>query len=372
MKKITIAIFLLFSNTLLAQAKRPGAVFLMIWPGAKPTSLGGAYTAISDDALATYYNVGGLAFINGANIAAQHVNWLPGLWPGMYYEYLAFATSYKRGAFGFNVIYLTTGKTRVEFEDGTQAEFATYDIALGVNYAHRINERIGVGGTIKYIYSFLAPEWVLSKIPGFENRKGGAGSSWALDLGIKYNILKTLSIGTTIQNIGPGITFVVGSSPDPLPLMLRVGYKWEAFRYKDSLFTLSLTTDFTKVLVSLFFIDENKTFSERLGEEFSSIWRSDGIELSYMKMFFFRLGYFIDSEGARGGVFVQQIDEVGIKHVDLWEYLLHRNKYEFKKLGFTIGGGFSVKNFSLDIGIDEFIYDFSTTNKKISVSYSFK
>ncbi|MBD3286709.1 hypothetical protein GF359_08895, partial [candidate division WOR-3 bacterium] len=116
-KRITL--LLVLTAGLLPAAKRPGAVFLMIWPGSRPTALGGAYTAIADDASAAYYNPGGLGFQKDINMSLMHVNWLPGLYEGMYYEYLAVSSPFKKiGTFAFNGVYLTTGETPVTDANG--------------------------------------------------------------------------------------------------------------------------------------------------------------------------------------------------------------------------------------------------------------
>ena len=47
---------LLLAGMACAAGQNPGAVFLEIWPGARPTALGGAFAATADDASATYYN----------------------------------------------------------------------------------------------------------------------------------------------------------------------------------------------------------------------------------------------------------------------------------------------------------------------------
>jgi long-subunit fatty acid transport protein len=87
MNRGTTWIALLLGCGLAAASQNPGAVFLMIWPAARPTALGGAFTAIADDASTVYYNPGGMAFLERTNATLMHCNWLPGLYPGMYYEY---------------------------------------------------------------------------------------------------------------------------------------------------------------------------------------------------------------------------------------------------------------------------------------------
>ncbi len=94
----------------------------------------------------------------------------------------------------------------------------------------------------------------------------------------------------------------------------------------------------TKVLVSMFAQEENP-FWENLKYEINEVWKGIGLELTFYRTISLRAGYFYDMEGERKG--------------------------------FTFGGGINIRNFELDIGIDESIYEFPTVNRKTSLSYSF-
>ncbi len=49
--------------------------------------------AIADDNSATHYNPAGLGFQSSFNSTLTYNNWLPGLYPGMYYGFLSSAIS---------------------------------------------------------------------------------------------------------------------------------------------------------------------------------------------------------------------------------------------------------------------------------------
>jgi hypothetical protein len=131
LKRMTIGLVLLV-GLCFGAGRRPGAVFLMIWPGSRPTALWGAFSAIADDASAAYYNPAGLGFQKNIVISGSHVNWLPGLAEDMYYEYLAVSAPFtKVGTFAFNGVYLTTGETIVQNESGTViGTYTTFDFSL--------------------------------------------------------------------------------------------------------------------------------------------------------------------------------------------------------------------------------------------------
>ncbi len=327
----------LLSSTLLFGAQRPGAVFLLIWPGARATALSGAYAAIAEDATACYYNQAGLAFIENTTITLQHANWLPGLHPDMYYEFAGVAKPFKIGTAGFNIIYLTTGKTEVRNVEGTYiGEYTTFDIAVGLNYGFKLNQNLGLGIGWKFIYSYLVPDWVWERMPELGIEQGGTGITYGFDVGTLYKPFRFLSLAGALQNIGPNISYTESGSSDPLPYTLRLGFRFEPINSK--IIRIALTADVTKILVGMFANEEN-SFFENLKYEFEESWKAVGLEITYYNFVRFGVGYFLDEEGARKG--------------------------------FTYGGGVRAGGFTLDVGVDQSIYDFKTTNRKFSLSYHF-
>ena len=336
MKKILFATVII--TVILCAAERPGAVFLTIWPGARATALAGAYAGVADDATAGYYNQGGYAFIDKTMITLQHANWLPALHPGMYYEYAGVARPIKMGTLGLNVIYLTTGKTPVYNDDGVYlGEYTTFDLAVGLNYGFKLRPNLGIGLGWKFIYSFLVPNWVFERMPELGIDQGGTGITYAFDAGTIYHPFKFLDLGLAVQNIGPNISYTESGSSDPLPYTLRLGMRFEPV--KSRLLRVALVADVTKILVGMF-ADPDNSFFENLQYEFDEAWKSIGVEIDYYNFIKLRGGYFRDVEGQR--------------------------------MGLTFGGGIRAAGFSLDVGIDQSIYDFPTTNRKFSLSYEFQ
>lgn len=333
-----VCLLVLFFSTLLFAQRRPGAVFLLIWPGARPTALAGSFAAIADDPTACYYNQAGLAFIKKPMITLQHANWLPALQPDMYYEFIGVTKAFKFGTLGFDIIYLTTGKTQVVSPEGIHlGEYTTFDISIGLNYGFELNPKLGLGLGWKLIYSYLVPEWVLEKMPGLGLDKGGTGIIYAFDSGVLYKPFKFVSFATALQNIGPDISYSESGSSDPLPYTLRLATRFDPVQ--TTVVHITLTAEITKILVGMFAREDN-SFFENLKYELEEAWKSIGMEIDYYNFIKLRGGYFYDKEGARKG--------------------------------FTFGGGVQAGGFSLDVGIDQAIYDFKTSNRKFSLTYRFK
>ena len=336
MRKVFLTL-ILFTALISGAGQRPGAVFLLIWPGARATALSGAFSAAADDATACYYNQAGLAFMNSTSVSLQHAPWLQALNEDMYYEYLGITKSYKIGTFGLGITYLTTGPTEVRnFEGVYLGTYTTFDISVGLNYGVPLRQNLGLGVGWKFVYSYLVPPWVWGRMPELGIQSGGIGITYAFDIGTMYKPFSFLTVAGALQNIGPNISYTESGASDPLPYTLRLGVKLQPINSR--ILRIALTADVTKILVGMF-ADEENSFFENLGYEFREAWKGIGLEIDYYNFVKLRAGYFHDSEG--------------------------------KRTGFTYGGGIKAGGFSLDVGVDQDIYDFPTTNRKFSISYQF-
>ncbi len=314
-----------------------GAEFLMFWPGARATALAGAYSAVCDDATACYYNQAGLAFIDDICATLQHCNWLPGLYSGMYYEYAGVAFPRRIGTFGADVIYFTSGMTDVVDDEGNFiGSYRGFDMATGIHYGRKMNDRLGFGLGCKIIYSYLVAPWVWDELPVLETPAGGNGMTFALDAGLIYAPAQIFSMSCALQNMGPGIKYAETCTRDPLPFAFKLGFKSIFFQTRT--IDVMATLEMTKILPGTF-SDTTKTSHEQLNYFFKEAWKAAGFELCYFHLVSVRGGYFTDSEGKRGG--------------------------------FTYGIGIKVKNFSFDWGIDQSLYLFETSNNKFALSYIF-
>ncbi len=351
-------------------SQNPGAVFLIIWPGARATAMAGAFTSIADDASAMYYNPGGMAFLERTHITVQHANWLPGLYEGMYYENLGVTHRIQSsGTVGFNAIYLTTGETDVVNERGEfLGRYTTFDITPGVYYGYPVLKNLGVGVGVKLIYSFLVPDWVWTVMPELGIEQGGTGVTWGLDAGALYKPFPFLNVGVSLANIGPNISYTSTGESDPLPRMLRIGATY--YPVQGKVVKVGITPEVNKLLVGMFYNpDGTKSFSRMLQEELRGAWKSFGVEAGFANLLFARVGYFEDLDGQRGGITLEK--EGTSRHYGIGDLISRKNLGEFKSIGLTFGGGLEYARFKFDISVDQLIYDFPTSNYKFSLSYQF-
>lgn len=351
-------------------SQNPGAVFLMIWPAARPTALGGAFTAIADDASSVYYNQGGMAFLDGTHATLMHCNWLPGLYQGMYYEYAGVTHQIKGyGNVGANIVYLTTGETDVVNERGEfLGRYTTFDVAVAGGYGYPVLPNLGVGIGAKFIYSFLVPEWVWKVMPELGIEQGGTGITWAVDAGALYKPFDFLNVGLALTNIGPNISYTSSGESDPLPRMLRLGVAYSPVNTK--VVKVTVAPELTKILVGMFYdTTGTKPFSRKLQEELRDAWKSIGVEASFINLLHARVGYFEDLTGQRGGIVLEK--ESQTYHYGLGDVLTRKNLGKFKSIGLCFGAGVEFARFKFDLSVDQLIYDFPTSNYKFSFSYQF-
>ncbi|TET21182.1 MAG: PorV/PorQ family protein [Candidatus Cloacimonadota bacterium] len=325
---ISILLLSMLTLSLHGFASEAGAIFLTIYPGARPNGMGAAFVGLADDALATYYNQGGMAFIENTNFYLMHSNWLPGLYPDMYYDVASVVKPIPGwGTVGGNIIYLTTGETEARDEQGVPVgKFRTFDVSFSLGYATKMIDNLGLGVGVKFIYSFLAPPDIVEKVL---HMRGGTGMSWALDIGTLYKTpLPGLSAGASLQNIGPSIQYAQSGNKDPLPRTLRMGVSYKLFNTKMN--KLIFLADITKIIVN---------WSGDFAKENEDTWKSIGMEYTYFELLTGRIGYFKDSAGRR--------------------------------IGLTYGGGVQFQNLKFDIGVDDELYEFPTANYRFSLSYAF-
>lgn len=239
-KKIINKILLLFFYTSLMvyaqEADQVGtsmANFLKIDVGSRASALGGAFVAMTDDASATFWNPGGLVFVEKNEAMFQSTNWVADT--KLYYMSVAVPLE-SWGVFGASIYSFNSGdmeETTVSQPDGTGRVFSASNFAMGLSYARTFTEQFSVGFTVKYISENLSRE---------------SASTFAFDIGsvFKTNILNGMRIGLALTNLGgtmklegpdlnvrhdintglPTNKFVdasLGTQEWQLPLLFRVG-----------------------------------------------------------------------------------------------------------------------------------------------------
>jgi opacity protein-like surface antigen len=164
------------------------ASFLEIPVGSRALAMGGAFTALSDDPTAIYWNVAGLAKLKRSGVIFNHTEWIANI----QFNFLgaAFKTD-KWGTLGLSLTSLNMDEmdvTTVEEPEGTGQTFGAGDFAFSLAYAFNLTDRFSVGLNPKVIHQKI---WEMS------------ATGIAIDIGVHYvTPFKGVTIGFTMVNFG--------------------------------------------------------------------------------------------------------------------------------------------------------------------------
>lgn len=189
---------------------KAGMSFLKVAIDARAAGMAEAYTAVSEDASATYWNPAGLMLSRRANVLFNHNEWIEGVRG----EFGAVALAGKRSAWGFHIRSFNIGDIQVRGDiptteqlDNTSANY----LSAGLSYARRLRSNIDVGVTFKYLFEKIYIE---------------SASGLAADLGIVYRpAIPNLRFGAALQNLGKMNKFK--NEETVLPVIFRVGGLYE-------------------------------------------------------------------------------------------------------------------------------------------------
>jgi hypothetical protein len=175
----------------------------------------------------------------------MHVNWLPGFGLDLFYDYASMSWYMEDiGVLGMNFTYFNLGEQTITDDQAKElGKLNSFDLSIGASYATKINDDLGIGGNLKFIYSKLA-----NKDGTGQNIKG-TGSSVAIDIGVmKKNLfIKDLTLGASLANIGPKISYVDEAQADPLPTNLRLGLAYPV--YKSEFNNVLVTYEINRLIV---------------------------------------------------------------------------------------------------------------------------
>jgi len=200
-----------------------GLAFLKIDTDARAAAMAGAYTALSNDAAATYWNPAGLARAENPTVAGMYND----MFAGITHSFIAvqFVTGEHAMALSFNY----QNVPGIEIRDETPSEqpagiVDAFSLATAFSYATTYDEWF-VGGSLKYIFEKL----YLVSAPG-----------WAIDLGIlKKNLFAGFDFGMVIQNLGKMSD--LDQQATELPFMINSGLAYKIPSFFDD--NLQIATD---------------------------------------------------------------------------------------------------------------------------------
>ncbi len=202
--------FLIIVSALLGRASiasdngRAAADFLNIGVGARAASMGEAYTAVTNDASAAYWNPAGLTVLRVPQLTFSHFAW----YQDIAFDYLAVSFPVNnRLSLSTSAQYLSYGKIEgYDAQDNPTGEIgSTYDLAATVSLGYRITESLSLGLGAKYVAISLADV---------------KGTALAADIGLRYSAGNAI-FGLALSNFGQDLKF--DQAENHLPAKIRGG-----------------------------------------------------------------------------------------------------------------------------------------------------
>ena len=184
-----------------------GLQFLEIGVSPRADAMGGAFTAISDDASAVYYNPAGLVQLEGRQVMISGIDYPAGIFYGFVGAGIPmrFGGVLGIGYYGLNAGTMPRTDYKYPYGDGTT--FGAGGYTVSASYGRYLTDRFSVGVTFKVISEFLE-----------DNR----ATAWAADVGTNYNTgFRNFKITMMISNFGPNTKHI--AEDIPLPISFRFG-----------------------------------------------------------------------------------------------------------------------------------------------------
>ena len=329
MKKISISmVALLFAATMSAETEpTPNPVItampsLSIAPDARAAGLGDIGVATEADFNSQYWNPAKYAYMySKGGITANYTPWLRKLVGDIDLAYLAGFYNFGDlgGGIGASFTYFSMGDVALTTMDGTKLQdVRPNEWALDLSYFRKLHEYVSMSVAVRFLYSDLN-----NGVNSSTSTAGEMHAAWSMaaDIGLYYKQPIELPMGTshfslgfTLKNLGGKMTYAEDGSSNFIPTSMNLGVGYELPLNKYNFLTFNLETN--KMLVPTRyskFADQPdgkysqdaysainpakgwfQSFADAPGgakEEFEEVRWGAGIEYSYNKQFFARVGY---------------------------------------------------------------------------------
>ncbi len=210
-----------------------GATFLKLGAGARPIGMGSAFSGLSDDVNAIYWNPAGLGFIKRWELSFTYQKLFADFdYQALFYSHQLRLLGSRKAALGFGLLRLGSLE-EWDSTDGKMPAIAASDVsdfAVILPFAYRfdwLSRNLAMGMNYKYVNSRLG-----------DYTSNAHGIDWGLMF--KTSLFDRLfwSIGTTIQNVTlKKVQFI--HDAELLPLTLRGGSALKIFLTENQDLTLA-------------------------------------------------------------------------------------------------------------------------------------
>ena len=352
-KRILLAMMVaLYAVALQAQTKSQeynpvehAVISQSIAPDARAAGMGDVGAATDPDVNSQYWNPAKYPFcISRSGIALNYTPWLRQLVSDID---LAYVAGYYRigdySAVSGSLRYFSLGEVMTSMEENAMT-VKPYEMSIDAAYSLMLSETFSIAAAIRWIYSDLRYDYSEDSKPA---------SAFAADIAMYYNNYIMLGarecqlgLGMNISNVGSKISYYGDDRSQFLPANLRIGASLMVPVDEYNRFTIA--ADANKLLVPTIppqREDESAgDYRTRVIEEYSDVSSISGIFKSF---------------GDAPGGFKEELQEiqwsVGAEYVYHDQFSLragyhHESANKGNRKYFTVGGGFRMNVFSLDVG----------------------
>ena len=324
-----------------------------IAPDARSAGMGDIGVATDPDVNSQYWNPAKYPFcISKAGVSLNYTPWLRQLVNDID---LAYLSGYYRigdyAAISGSLRYFSLGEVYTDYENENAMTVKPYEMSLDVGASLMLSENFSIAAALRWLYSDLRYDYTEDASPA---------SAFAADLACYYqNYLNIgprecqLGLGMNISNVGSKITYFGDDRSQFLPANLRLGASLMIPVDEYNRFTIA--ADANKLLVPMAPTEEMWKADDPDGTKYGSLEayaQEKYNDLSSIS------GIFKSFSDAPGG-FKEELEEiqwsVGAEYVYHDQFSLragyhHESENKGNRTYFTVGGGFRMNVFSLDVG----------------------
>jgi len=217
-KNLTMIMIILLPVLLIAENENAGTsgfTFLKVNYSARAAAMGNAYTGLSNDADAVFFNSAGLVQIDSPQASVTYMSYLDGINCGsaVYAYPVNDKTSLAVFAKGLSATEDRTIADEMGQYAGTDGTFGMSDFIFGISAARFIIDMLDVGINVKFIQ---------------ESLDANSASAVVFDAGIMHQSTnENLKVGIAIRNIGKQLTYYTDDEYEEImPTTLTVGFNY--------------------------------------------------------------------------------------------------------------------------------------------------
>ena len=364
MKKILFSILTFSICSLSVMATNPvmtSMPSLTIAPDGRAAGMGDVGVATSADLNSQHWNPAKYAFMESkGGITANYTPWLTKLVSDIDLAHIAgyYNMGDRAGALSASFSYFSMGAVQLVDYSGTAFQEAhPNEWALDLAYSRKLHEYVSMAVAMRFLYSDLNngvnasvttaaqemhPAWTMAADISLYYRQ-----PISLPMGESY-----FGLGFNLSNLGGKMSYDEGTTQNFIPANMRLGVSYEI--PFDNYNRLMATVECNKMLVPTYESKwaENKTTNRMTQEEFSSISSVNGWWMSFCDA----PGYTTD-EGKEVSPLAEEFQEVqwgvGLEYSYNRQFFgrvgySHENYWKGNRRYVTVGAGFHLSIFSLD------------------------